>query len=123
MKILHVVCTYPNEEKPFEQPFTKAQIDSIREIGIDTFLYNIKGYESTINYFNAIKQIKKCVKDNNIDLIHAHYSYAGLSSLFSRSKVPILVSLMGSDLLGVPNRDGKLTLRGKLDSFLTQYLS
>jgi len=122
MKILHVVCTYPSKEKPFEQPFTKAQVESLRKMDLDIYVYNIRGYESKLNYLKAPKIIKKLVIENDIDIIHAHYSYAGLSAIFSSAKTPILVSLMGSDLLGVPNKSGELTLRGKFDSYLSKYL-
>lgn len=123
MNILHVVCTYPSEQKPFEQPFTKAQVDSLISIGVESHVYNIKGYESTFNYIKAIINIGNYVKKHKIDLIHAHYSYAGLSSFLSNSKKPILLSLMGSDLLGVPDLKGNLTIRGKFDKTLAQFIS
>ena len=123
MKILHVVCSYPTKDRPFEQPFTKAQIDSLEEAGIDIKVYDIRGYESIFNYLKAIPNIRKFVQKNKIDLIHSHYSYAALASYLGFTRKPIVLSLMGSDLLGVPDKDGNLKLRGKIDILLTSFIS
>lgn len=123
MKILHVVCEYPSEQRPFANTFIKSQVDSLKFLGLDIYIYDIKGHESTFNYIIAIKKIKEIIKKFKIDLIHAHYSYAGLSSIFCKANIPIVLSLMGSDLLGVPDKYGKLKLRGKIDKKLTKFIS
>ncbi len=123
MNILQVVATLPSPERPHEQPFTAAQIDSLRRAGLNITVFNIKGYESKLNYFTAPKRIKELVKKHNIELIHAHYSYSGLSAWLAKTGKPIVLSLMGSDLLGTADHNGKVTFRGKLDIRLSRFLA
>lgn len=91
--------------------------------GIDITVHEIIGYHSKLNYFKAVNTVKELDKKNNFDLIHAHYSYCGLVALLANTHKPIILSLMGSDLLGTPNENGKIKTRGKLDILLTKLVS
>ncbi len=123
MNVLQVVATLPSPEMPQEQPFTAAQIESLKRAGLNITVFNIKGYESKLNYFTAPKRIKELVEKHDIELIHAHYSYSGLSAWLAKTGKPIVLSLMGSDLLGTADHDGKVTFRGKLDIKLSRFLA
>lgn len=121
MNVLHVAGSVPVKEGPSYQPFIKAQTDSLEKAGIKVELLNLKGYESQFNYILGTGKIKEIVRRNNIDLIHAHYVYCGLSVLLARTRKPVVLSLMGSDLLGSTNKKGKVTLRGKADRILSKF--
>lgn len=123
MRVLQIAGGLPSKDKPFFQTFIKSQIDSLIKEGIDIEIYDVKGYESSLNYLKAINNIKKLVKEKEIDLIHAHYSYCGLSSVLSKAGIPIVLSLMGSDLLGSPDENGKQIIRGRLDKLLSKYVA
>ncbi|GAG70318.1 unnamed protein product, partial [marine sediment metagenome] len=53
-----------------------------------------------INYVKAVQLLRKRIKNNNYDIIHAHYSYSSLVTILSFPKVPLITSFMGSDILG-----------------------
>lgn len=120
MKILHVVSGLPTVEMPYYQPFIQIQIDSLIREGLDIEVLDIKGYNTPINYIKSIKLIKNLIKEKDINLIHAHYSYCGFTSVkATEQRIPIVLSLMGSDILGRPDENGKLTLRGIFDKSLS----
>jgi len=123
LKVLHIAAGLPSEERPYHQPFIKTQINSLRREGIECGIYEIAGYNSQFEYLKSLKKIKEAVKTNNYDLIHAHYSYCGLSAYFSRTGKPIVLSFMGSDLLGRSTDEGKITFRGRMDNLLSNYIS
>ena len=83
----------------------------------------MKGYDSVFNYITYSGKVREIVKDKKIDLIHAHYGYCGVTALLAKTRLPIVLSLMGSDLLGSPDESGKITLRGRFDRFLTKTVS
>jgi teichuronic acid biosynthesis glycosyltransferase TuaC len=64
-------------------------------VNIDYFSVNQRGIKG---YLRAIKPLRKKIKQNNYDLIHAHYSFSGFLCYLSLLKIPIIVSLMGSDV-------------------------
>ncbi len=123
MNVLHLVGGLPTEAKPHLQPFILSQINSLIKLGINVEILDLKGHESTFNYFNSGKLIRKLGREKEIQLIHAHYVYCGVSALLARTNLPIVLSLMGSDLLGSPDSKGNLTLRGKFDRSLTKFIS
>jgi len=76
-------------------PVVQAQADSIKEqVDLSTFSIRGKGCRA---YLKGISGLRKYLKINDIDLIHAHYSYIGMVAGLATRK-PIVVSLMGSDI-------------------------
>ena len=93
MKVLHLSGTKIQGRL---SPIIKSQTDSIADQGIDVFNYSVNG-KGINGYFKEIIPLKKHLKNNEYDLIHAHFSYAGfLAALCSR--LPIIVSLMGAEV-------------------------
>lgn len=122
INVLHIAAGSPSSERPYYQPFIKTQIDSLRKNGVNIEVVDIKGYQSVFNYIKAIFEVRKICSSKKIQLIHAHYSYCGLVSLLANVKLPIVVSIMGGEVQGSPNFDGKYTLRGKFDRLLTNLI-
>ena len=116
LKILHVVSGLPTIQTPSFMIFAKRQIDFLRGFGLDIDVLNLSNYglNSWRKYILGIFELRKRISRNDYDLIHAHYSYCGLISIFQK-RVPVIVSFLGSDLLGTPNKQGHLTFRGKID--------
>lgn len=112
---MHVAAGLSSPERPHHQPFIKSQIDSLINKGVECDIYEIKSFRSKIEYLKAICEIRKIINKKKFKLIHAHYSYCGIVSYYAAKNTPLVLSLMGSDLLGTPTFDGKQTLRGKLD--------
>ncbi len=81
-------------------PIIQNQGESLRRAGVevDFFIVPGRGWRS---YVKAIKPLRKRIKEGHYDVIHAHYSWtAYLASIASSClQVPMVVSLMGNDIL------------------------
>ena len=98
MKVLFV----SNENSKFGiSPIIKNQGISLVKNNIDLYYFTIKG-KGYSKYITNIFSLRKNICKNNYDIIHAHYLLSGIvASLASRS-IPVVVSLMGSDIqLGI----------------------
>src|SRR5690606_35282961 len=61
---------------------------------IDYFLIRGKGIKG---YLSQVSTLKKYLRENDFDIIHAHYSFSGIFASLAGAN-PLIVSLMGSDL-------------------------
>jgi len=121
MKVLHVVSSLPTKEKPYIKPFIVSQIESLKRNGVGIDVMNLNATGNTFNYFKGIFKILNRTNKNKYDLIHAHYAYCGWSAVFQK-RIPILVSLMGSDLYGIPDKKDRQTLKGFINIISTKIL-
>ncbi len=124
MKILYIVATLPTKERPWVQPFVKSQIDSIRELGIEVGVLNLtesfgRGWQK---YIRGIFRLRSLIRNGEFDLIHAHYSYCGIVGLFQR-RLPLIVSLMGSDLGSILLGNVNYSLRSRIESFSGKFVA
>ena len=61
-------------------PFVKEQVNSLIELGISFDYFFIKG-KGTIGYLKNFSYLNYTIKNNNYDLVHAHYGLSGLLGL------------------------------------------
>lgn len=118
MKVLFVL----GKKKDYDvSPFIISQGKSLQNnnVEVDYFIYKGTGI---INYLKAIYFLRRKVKHNNYDIIHANYSYSGWVTVLTFPRAPIIVSLMGSDTYGSVNWNCKRTIRGYFDILLTQLI-
>lgn len=118
MRILFVSSGNTDFEKI---PFIQSQEYSLAKIGanIDHFLLYGKGL---VGYTRNIPRLKKYLKGNHFDIIHAHYSYCGWIAFLTGTKIPIVVSYMGSDVYGYVNNVGRRTPRSYLEILISKLL-
>ena len=119
-RVLVMTNLWPTESDPGYGSFVRAQMESLRPLGVEFDLFFINGRESRWNYLRAVGDLRRRLKRQRYDLIHAHF---GLSGLVARCqfKLPVVVSFMGDDVLGRPRRDGGITPTGRfyqISSFL-----
>jgi len=90
-------------------PFIKSQEESIRDQGvfIDHFSLTQNKLRGIFGYLKAIKTTRKLAKENNYNLLHAHYSFCGWVAILASTGLPVVVSLMGTDVYGIVNKSGK----------------
>jgi glycosyltransferase involved in cell wall biosynthesis len=74
----------------------KAQGESLRKQGVDLTYFTIKG-KGIKGYLKNIKPLRIFLKENDFDIIHAHYSMSAFVASLAGAK-PLVVSLMGSDV-------------------------
>ena len=78
-------------------PIVSKQAASLSNIGINISFYKIEG-KGIVSYLKNRSKLRKELAQNNYDLIHAHYSFSGILAGISTRKIPIITSLMGSDV-------------------------
>jgi len=111
-RVLVVTNLWPYEGDRSYGCFVKAQMDSLRPLGVDYDVMFINGRESRWNYLRAMGEVGRRVRAKPYDLIHAHM---GLSGLVARCqfRVPIVVTFHGHDVTGEVERSGRITLLGR----------
>ena len=92
MKILFVCSGNKNKRI---NVIVNNQGNSLVNKGINVEYYLIIG-KGLLGYFLNIFKLRKYLKKNSFDIVHAHYSLSGYVAAFSK-KFPLVVSLMGSD--------------------------
>lgn len=92
MKVLFV-CSGNRVEV---SPIIRNQGDSICAQGVDIAYYTIKG-KGIGGYLKNVRPIRRYLKQNQFDVVHAHYSLSAFVASLAGAK-PLVVSLMGSDV-------------------------
>lgn len=95
MKVLFV--SGGNTDKFGIPPLVKVQGNSLNKAGIEVSYFPIIG-KGIIGYLKNIPKLKKYLKENHVNIIHAHYSFSGLLVSLSSNNIPVVVSLLGSDV-------------------------
>lgn len=87
-------------------PVIDAQADSLKDL-TELSVYSIsgKGWKA---YLKGISGLRKHLRTNDVDIVHAHYSYVGMVAGLATKK-PVVVSLMGSDIEDL--RFGRVLIR------------
>jgi len=112
-RVLVVTNLWPYPGDPGYGSFVKAQMESLRSLGVEYDLLFINGHESRWNYFRSVRQLRRRLGAAHYDLIHAHM---GLSGWVARCQmcVPVVVSFLGDDVLGRIDSRGRTTFYGRL---------
>lgn len=92
--------------------FVNEQGEALRKIGVDVYYYAIRG-KGAKGYLSSFSGLKKSIKTNKIDLVHAHYGLCGALAVLQRT-VPVVITFHNGETL---------TLRGKLISSAAAWLS
>jgi glycosyltransferase involved in cell wall biosynthesis len=106
MKVLTVTAIYPTPQQPEYGAFIRAQVESLSKAGVQMDVFVISGQNRKLMYLDGVRQLPQHIA-KNYDVVHAHYSFSGFVAR-TQFKTPVVVSLMGSDLLGNVTDDGKM---------------
>ena len=103
-------------------PIVKCQGESLKNAGISIsyFTINRKGI---IGYLRESFNLRRYIRNNKIRIIHAHYGLSAIVALFAKKGNVIVVSFMGTDLLGFEKQSGKITGISKLFAFISKILA
>lgn len=105
MHVLMVSHDLPSLDSPNTIAPIARQIESLRKCGVDIDVVQVLG-KKKIKYLLTLPRFLRSVR-KDIDLVHAHYGFIGMLARTQWRK-PLVVSFMGSDLLGTPDNQGKL---------------
>jgi glycosyltransferase involved in cell wall biosynthesis len=119
MKVLFVIRDHKAHFA--KSPFIARQASSLAKQGVDVDLFMIqKG--GVFGYLLTSIKLKKYIEYQSVDLVHAHYSLCGLTAVLARSGKPVVLSLMGSDILGEYFSASSKTFKSKLVIHLTRLI-
>ncbi|MCS6929682.1 MAG: glycosyltransferase family 4 protein [Saprospiraceae bacterium] len=120
---MRVLFVFSGNFKAFPiSPFTHAQAESLRARGIEVNYFPIRG-KGWKNYLKNVLPLRRHLKMQQYDIIHAHYSLCGwVAVLASRGRVPVVVSLMGDDAQGTFIGPGQTDWRSWFLPVLTRLL-
>lgn len=94
-------------------PFIVSQMQSLQALGVETDVFRIHGNGLQV-YFLQAWSLRKLIRKNRYDILHAHYGLCGLTALLACTGKPLVVSMMGSDVLGEFIRTDQTSLRSKV---------
>lgn len=119
MKVLFVSS---GKKNGIPGPIVKAQAESVKSKGhqVIHFTVNQKGF---FGYLREVGRLKKDLKKDNIDIIHAHYGLTALVSLLAKGKQKLVVSFMGDDLVGSRKKNGNITKLSLLLAWLNAFMA
>jgi glycosyltransferase involved in cell wall biosynthesis len=117
--VLKVLFINSGNSKDFDiPPFIKAQGTSLIEKGISVDYFRVQG-KGLKGYLRSISELRKYLKQNTFDLIHAHYVLSGWVAVLTFSGVPVVLSLMGTDAYGEYIGKNKIHLKSRFVTVLT----
>jgi glycosyltransferase involved in cell wall biosynthesis len=117
MRVLMICPELPSSDKPGTMAPGARQIQSIQQAGVETVVCDMRGIPK-LKYLQMIPRIRRAAR--SVDLIHAHFGYCGWLALIGRllafRRIPIVMSFMGSDLLGTPyNEQGDIEFLSRVE--------
>ena len=77
-------------------PFIEEQISALQAYGISVVRYGITG-KGIMGYLRSLPGLKRMIRAERPDLIHAHYGLSGLLANLQR-RVPVITTYHGSDI-------------------------
>lgn len=99
-------------------PFIKVQGDSLGAEKIDVSYFKIVG-KGFFGYLKNISELRKHLKNNTYDIIHAHFTLSAWVAVMAFPGLPIVLSLMGTDAFGRVNNLKRIRFYNKYLTFLT----
>lgn len=78
-------------------PIIRAQAESLEAAGQKVTIFPLEGKGKLI-YFKNIIDLRRCIKEGNYDIVHAHYGFSGITCSFATHRKKLVVSLMGSEM-------------------------
>jgi len=80
-----------------EYTFVKEQGDALCALGVHVFYFAVKG-KGVKGYLSSLPKLKQAIKDNQIDLVHAHYGFCGALCVLQRA-VPVVITFHNGETL------------------------
>ena len=95
MRVLVVMNFAPDEATPQRGRWVVDQVDALRAGGIDVDLFTFPPGKD--RYLPATREIRRLIRNNDYDLVHAHYGLAGWCARLAGAK-PLIVTFHGTDV-------------------------
>lgn len=120
IRVLMITSDWPDHARwGGTATFIARQVDFLRAAGVDVDVFRFRGNGKPLRYASAWLDVRRRLRRERYDLIHAQFGQSGLLALPRR--LPLVVTFRGDDLEGVlSNATGRLTARGRLLPLLSR---
>ncbi len=102
-RVLVVTNLYPHPDRPFRGIFVRNQVESVRALGVDVDVFEIRGDESRANYVRSVPRLFRMLRQTRFDLFHAQHTYAFYIvwwvRFLLRLKTPIALTFRESEFM------------------------
>lgn len=112
IRVLMITCGWPQPGQPQTTHFIKRQARFLGDAGIDVDVFPFRGQRNPVNYLGAWLRVRPRLSRARYDLVHAQFGQSGLLALPKR--LPLVVTLRGSDILGIVGQEARHTRLGQL---------
>jgi teichuronic acid biosynthesis glycosyltransferase TuaC len=113
MKVLMITSEWPTPSHPEWAPFLVREVEALRRHGVQVDIFPFRGSMHLFNYMQAWRQLQAQLQQKTYHLIHAQFGQSGLLAFWPK-KLPLVVSYRGSDLNGIVDAGGRMTVTGWL---------
>jgi teichuronic acid biosynthesis glycosyltransferase TuaC len=122
--VLVVTNLWPREDRPTHGVFVRRQTESVLARGIRADVLVIHGDRSPLAYLQAALQLLwwSMRGEPRYRLVHAHGGETALAARFYL-RAPLLVSFLGSDILGVYSAEAGIGPKARLRALLMRSVS
>lgn len=121
IRVLMLTTSWPTPGQPRSTHFIKRQADFLQAAGVEVDVFHFESRKRIGNYVRAWRRVRPLLRSGRYDLVHAQFGQSGLPALPKR--LPLVVTLRGSDLLGIVGADGRYTLSGRFAQALTRLVA
>jgi len=95
VRVLVVNNITPDETAPWRGQFVRDQVDALRRAGVDVEVFSFP--VGSRQYPRAILGIRRTLRRERFDLVHAHYGLAGWCAALAGAR-PLVVTFHGTDV-------------------------
>lgn len=121
LRVLMITSGWPQPGKPQTTHFIKRQADFLQAAGVDVDVLPFRGFGRPWNYVRAWFQARRRLLFGHYDLVHAQFGQSGLLAMPTR--LPLVVTYRGSDLLGIVGPGCRYTLGGRVLQWATRFVA
>ncbi len=95
MRVLAVTNMTPDAAAPARGRFVRDQVAALRQAGVEMRLHSFP--VGSREYPRAVRAIRRLLREEAFDLVHAHYGLAGWCALLAGAR-PLVVTFHGTDV-------------------------
>jgi len=95
VRVLVVTNITPDERVPGRGSFVRDQVEGLRAVGVDAELLSFPVGKR--HYAPAVRRIRRRLRAERFDLVHAHYGLAGWCARLAGAR-PLVVTFHGTDV-------------------------
>src|SRR5262245_42624324 len=104
IRVLMIPSEWPTQERPDAAPFIVRQANFLRAAGLKVDVFALRGSKKLLNYLRAWFRVRKKLRRDSYDLVHAQWGQSGLLAI--PKHCALVVTFRGSDLEGIVNSRG-----------------